>query len=316
MRAIQISEFGGPEAMRLVELPDPVPGPGQTLVEVTRAGVNFADLHATRNEYVAQQELPLIPGVEIVGTTPEGIRVAAIVPSGAYAQLAAVDVASLVRIPDSVDDDRAAALLVQGLSADLMLRVTADLKAGESVVVNAAAGGTGSMVVQIARQLGAHRVIGLASSPEKRELVLNLGADAAIDSRSEDLTAELIAANDGRPIDVIVETAGGPAFDQCLEALAPFGRMVVFGIASRQQNEIRTGKLLKNGWSVAGFWVNHALTRPELVSESLARVFDLAAAGRIETVIGGTWPLADAAEALERIASRATVGKLLIDPSS
>lgn len=314
MRAIQISEFGGPAAMELVELPDPVPGPDQTLVTVSRAGVNFADLHASHNEYVADQQLPLVPGVELVGITPEGIRVAAIVPSGAYAELAAVEVASLVRIPDAVDDDQAAALLVQGLSADAMLRLSAGLGSGESVVVNAAAGGTGSLVIQIARQLGASNVIGLASAPEKRELILELGADAALDSRSENLTAELIEANGGRPVDVVIETAGGPAFDRCLEALAPFGRMVVFGIASRQQNEIRTGRLLKNSWSVNGFWINHLLARPELVSESLERVFGLAAAGDLRTVIGGTWPLAEAAEALERIASRGTVGKLLIAP--
>ncbi len=311
---MQISEFGGPDAMELVELPDPVPGPDQTLVRVVRAGVNFADTLTTRNEYVAAQQLPLVPGVELVGTTPEGIRVAAIVPNGAYAELAAVDVAALVRIPDAVDDDEAAALLVQGLSADAMLRVSAGLRPGETVVVNAAAGGTGSLVVQIAHQLGAGRVIGLASSPEKRDLVLELGADAAIDSRGDHLTEAVIEANGGAPVDVIVETAGGPAFDQCLEALAPFGRMVVFGIASRQQNEIRTGRLLKNSWSVAGFWMNHVLARPELVSESLERVFELAASGRLKTVIGGTWPLAEAAEALERIASRGTVGKLLIDP--
>ena len=314
MRAIEISEFGGPGAMELVELPDPVPGPDQTLVRIARAGVNFADLLASRNEYVAGQELPLVPGVELVGTTPEGIRVAAIVPNGAYAELAAVDVASLVRIPDSVDDDQATALLVQGLSADSMLRISAGLEPGDSVVVNAAAGGTGGLVLQIARQMGAGRVIGLASSPDKRDLVLEMGADRALDSRSEDLTSELIEANDGEPVDVIVETTGGPTFDRCLDALAPFGRIVVFGIASREQNEIRTGRLLKNSWSVNGFWMNHVLARPELVSESLDRVFGLAASGDLETVIGGTWPLAEAAGALERIASRDTVGKLLIDP--
>lgn len=314
MRAIQISDFGGPEVIELVELPDPVPGPDQTLVRVSRAGVNFADTHATRNEYIAGQELPLVPGVELVGTTPEGIRVAAIVPNGAYAELAAVDVASLVRIPDPVDDDQAAALLVQGLSADSMLRMSAALQPGESVVVGAAAGGTGSLVVQLARHIGAGRVIGLASSPAKRELVLELGADVALDSRTEGLAAELIEANDGSPLDVIVEMAGGSTFDRCLDALAPFGRMVVFGIASREQNEVRTGRLLKNSWTVSGFWMNHVLGRRDLVSESLGRVFEMAASGNLRTVIGGTWPLAEAVGALEGIASRETVGKLLIDP--
>src|SRR5919108_3183189 len=140
MRAIQIQEFGGPEAMRLVELPDPEPDDGEILVEVTRAGINFADTHATRNDYLAEQELPLVPGGEVAGRTPDGRRVAALLANGGYAEKVAVNEAVLVPVPDQVSDDQAAALLLQGLTARSLLGTSARLEPGESVVVQAAAG--------------------------------------------------------------------------------------------------------------------------------------------------------------------------------
>ncbi|MDQ2700673.1 MAG: zinc-binding dehydrogenase, partial [Actinomycetota bacterium] len=190
VKAIQITEFGGPEVMNLVELPEPQVGPGEELVRILRTGVNYADTHATSNSYIAEQQLPFIPGVELVGRTGKGQRVAAVVPRGAYAEAVAVNEAALVPVPDGVDDDQAAALLIQGLTADAILRLSANMQPGESVVINAAAGGTGSLAVQIARQMGAGRIIAMASTDEKRRLALDLGADVAIDSRSEDLGPE------------------------------------------------------------------------------------------------------------------------------
>jgi NADPH2:quinone reductase len=183
MRAIQIEEFRGPEAMRLVELPDPQPRDGEVVIEVARAGINFADTHVTRNDYLANQELPLIPGGEVAGRTPDGRRVAALLPSGGYAEKVAVNEGFLVPIPDEVPDDTAAALLLQGLTARSLVRTSARLAEGESIVIHAAAGGTGSLAVQLARRIGAGRVIALASSEEKRALARRLGADVAIDSR-------------------------------------------------------------------------------------------------------------------------------------
>ncbi len=315
MKAIQIKEFGGPEVLEPVELPDPVPGEGEVLVEVSRTGVNFADTHASRNNYLAKQELPFIPGAELAGQDERGRRVAAVVPRGAYAQRAVVPESSLVPIPDGVDDDQAAALLIQGLTADALLNVSANMQPGETVVVNAAAGGTGSLAVQIARSMGAGRVIGLASSDEKRELVLELGADVALDSRSPDLGERLIEANGGQLIDVVLEMAGGDAFDQCLEALAPFGRLVAFGIASSEQNSVRTGSLMKNSRAVIGFWINHLLARPELARASIERVLGAAERGELKTVIGGIYPLEEAAEVHRMMAGRRTIGKMLLDPS-
>ena len=181
MRAVQINEFGGPEVLELVELPDPEPAEGEVLVEVARAGMNFADTHQRHNQYLAKAELPLIPGVEISGRTPDGRRVAAILNNGGYAERVAVPESALVRIPDEVSDEQAAAILLQGLTAWALLRVSARLQPGETVVVEAAAGGTGTLAVQLAKAIGA-RVIGLASTAEKRELVERLGADATVDS--------------------------------------------------------------------------------------------------------------------------------------
>ena len=179
VKAIQIKEFGGPEVLEQTELPDPEPGDGEVLVDVARAGINFADTHVTRNDYLAEQELPLIPGGEVSGTTPDGRRVAALLMNGGYAEQVAVPEAALVPVPDEVDDDQAAALLLQGLTAWSLLNFSARLAEGESVVVEAAGGGTGSLAVQLAKRAGAGRVIALASSEEKRALATELGADVA-----------------------------------------------------------------------------------------------------------------------------------------
>ncbi|MCB0869232.1 MAG: NADPH:quinone oxidoreductase family protein [Solirubrobacterales bacterium] len=313
MKAIQIEEFGGPEVMNLVDLPDPVPAEGESLVTISRAGVNFSDTHITNDQYVARQELPLVPGIEFVGATAEGRRVAAVVPNGAYAEKIAVRESALVEIPDGIDDEQAAGIMIQGVTADGVLSISGNLKAGETVVVGAAAGGTGSLAVQLARSMGAGKVIGLASGEEKQQLVLGLGADAVVDSRSPDLGDEVLEAAGG-PVDLVLEMAGGDSFDQLLGTLAPFGRMIVVGIASREQNAIRTGKLLKNSLSVTGFWLMHLLARPELARDSIDRVFGATARGELSAVAGGTFGLSEARQVHRDIAGRKTVGKLLLDP--
>jgi NADPH:quinone reductase len=311
-----MNEFGGPEVLEHTELADPEAPEGHTLVSVTRAGVNFADTHVTRNDYLADQQLPMIPGGEVSGTTPDGRRVAALLMNGGYAERVAVPDASLIPIPDAVDDDQAAALLLQGLTARSILRISADLQSGESVVVAAAAGGTGSLAVQLARRMGAGRVIGLASSPEKRETVLELGADAAVDSRADDLHGAILEANGGEPVNVVLEMAGGDAFEQSLRSLAPFGRLVTFGIASREENQVKTGHLMRNSRAVVGFWLVHLFSRPDLLREGLEEVYGAAAAGELKAVIGGVYPLSDAQRAHRELAGRKTTGKLLLDPAA
>jgi len=315
VKAIQIQEFGGPEVLEHTELPDPDPGEGEVLVQVARCGINFADTHVTRNDYLAEQELPMVPGGEICGTTPDGRRVAALLMNGGYAEQVAVPEAALIPLPDEVDDDQAAALLLQGLTAWSLLNVSARLEQGETVVIEAAAGGTGSIAVQLAKRLGAGRVIALASSEEKRALTLELGADAAVDSRADDLGEEILAANNGEMVDVVLEMSGGAAFEATLRTLAPFGRMAVFGIASREENEVRTGHLLRNSRAVIGFWLVHMFRRPDLLRQGIGELLGAAASGELRAVIGGVYPLSEVQRAHEEIAGRRTQGKLLLDPT-
>jgi NADPH:quinone reductase len=314
MKAVQIEEFGGPEVLRHVELPDPEPGEGEVLVEVARSGINFADTHATRNDYLAEQELPLVPGAEVSGLTPDGRRVAAIVPSGGYAEKVAVPEALLVPVPDGVDDDQAAALLLQGLTAMALVRRCARIEPGETIVVEAAAGGTGSLSVQLAKRAGA-KVIGLASSPEKRAAVERLGADATVDSRADDLKEAIRAANDGQRVDAVLHMSGGDAFDAELGALAPLGRMVVFGIASREQRDVSTAALLRGSKAVIGFWLLHLLMRREEVAPMIAELLGAVAGGELEVNIGDVHPMSEASRAHEDLIARRTSGKLLLDPS-
>jgi NADPH:quinone reductase len=315
MRAIQIEEFGGPEVMRLADVADPQPADGEVVVEVARAGINFADTHVTRNDYLAKHELPLIPGGEIAGRTPDGRRVAALLANGGYAQKVAVNEAVLVPVPDQVSDEEAAALLLQGLTARSLLRLSARLEKGESVVVQAAAGGTGSLAVQLARQMGAGRVIGLASSAKKRELARRLGADVAVDSQAEDLESAILEANDGQPVDVVLEMTGGESFGAGLRALAPFGRLVTYGLASRKPVEVRNVDLMRTSRSVVGFWLMHLFGRPRELREGIAELLGAVAARELEVVIGDVYPLSEAHRAHEDIAARRTHGKLLLDPS-
>src|SRR6476469_8524351 len=297
MRAIQIEEFGGPEAMRLADVPDPQPADGEVAVEVARAGINFADTHVTRNDYLAKHQLPLIPGGEFAGRTPDGRRVAALVASGGYAERIAVPEAVLVPVPDEVSDDEAAGLLLQGLTARSLLRISARLEQGDSVVVQAAGGGTGSLAVQLAKRMGAGRVIALASSEEKRELARRLGADVAIDSRADDLEAAIRDANKGEPVDVVLEMSGGESFEACMRTLAPFGRLVTYGLASGEPVEIRNIDLMRTSRAVIGFWLVHLFRRPRELRAGIAELFEAVAKRELEVVIGGTYPLSEARRA-------------------
>jgi len=315
VKAVQIEEFGGPEKLQVVEVDDPQGGEGMVVVDVARSGINFADTHATRNDYLAEQTLPLIPGAEISGRTPDGRRVAALLGSGGYAEKVVVPEALLVPLPDEVDDDQAAAMLLQGLTAMALVQRYARVEPGETLVIEAAAGGTGSMAVQLGKRAGA-KVIGLASSEEKRALVERLGADATVDSRAENLGEAIREANGGERVDAVLHMSGGNAFDEELGILAPLGRMVVFGIASREQREISTAALLRGSKSVLGFWLVHLLARQDLAVAMIGELVGTIAAGELEVTVGGVYPLSEAARAHEDLIARRTSGKLLLDPTS
>ncbi|TMK58402.1 MAG: zinc-binding dehydrogenase [Actinobacteria bacterium] len=314
MKAIQIEEFGGPEVLQYTEVADPNPKLSEIVVNVKRSGVNFADTHASRNDYLAEQTLPLIPGAEISGQTNDGRRVAVLLGSGGYAEKVAVPQGQMIELPPEVDYDQAAGGLLQGLTAMALVHRCARIEPGETIVVEAAAGGTGTLAVQIAKRAGA-KVIGLASSEEKRELVRGLGADACVDSRAEDLGAAIREANDDKRVDAFLHMSGGDAFDAEMGVLAPLGRMVVFGIASREQREVSTAALLRGSKSVIGFWLAHLLARPDLLGPMIKDLFAAIAANELTVTIGEVYPLSEAKRAHEDLIARRTSGKLLLDPS-
>jgi NADPH2:quinone reductase len=316
VRAIQIREFGGPEVLELVELPVPEPTSDEVLVRVARAGLNFADTHQRQNQYLAKQELPLVPGSEVAGVREDtGERVVALCGSGGYAEYACAPAHLTFPIPDGVDDGEALALLIQGTTAWHLYRTSARLAPGESVVVGSAAGGVGSLAVQLGRPMGAGRVIATASSEDKRALALELGADAAVDGRPEGLADRLREANGGEDVDVVLDLAGGTVFEEGMAALARFGRMVTYGIASREQNTVRTGALMRRSQAVVGFWIFDCLRRPGMFEDALQDLLARVARGELRVVVGATYGLSEAARAQEDLAARRTSGKLLLDPA-
>jgi len=315
VRAIQISEFGGPEVLKLVELPDPQPADGFDVIDVTAAGVNYADTHATENSYLQAQQLPQVPGSEVAGLTADGRRVAALVGSGGYADKALAPRGVTFDIPDGVSDGAAVALLVQGLTAWHLLRTCARMQPGESVVVHAAAGGVGTLAVQLAKHWGAGNVIGTASSADKRKLAESLGADVTVAADVDDMNAALREANGGKKVDIVLEMVGGPTFDGSLHALAPFGRLIVFGNASRTlPTPIPPNSLMVGSKTVMGFWLVDCMRDLAMLSGPMRELLDLTVQGVLTPIVGGTYPLADARRAHEDLRARATTGKVILDP--
>src|SRR4051794_6029400 len=227
MRAVQITRFGGPEVMEIVDVAEPTPGPGQQLYDVSTAGLNFADTHQIENSYLAQQTLPLIPGAEFVGTPAGGgQRVVGLLEGGGYAEQVVAHDFLTWPVPDGVTDEQALAVVLQGATAWHLLRTSAHLAEGESVVVIAGAGGVGSLATQLARRWGAGRVIATASSPAKRALTEELGAHASVDpALAEDdpknFTAALREANGGEKGDNVLEVTGGKPFQGAPSAAPP-----------------------------------------------------------------------------------------------
>jgi NADPH2:quinone reductase len=316
MRAIQINRFGGPEVLELVELPDPAAVEGFEVVDVTAAGVNFADTHQTDDSYLSSTSLPVVPGSEVAGRTADGRRIAALVGTGGYAEKALAPVGLAFDIPDGVTDGAAVALLVQGLTAWHLLRTCARMAPGESVVVHAAAGGVGTLAVQLAKAWGAGRIIGTASSPDKRALAESLGADATVDANVADMNAALREANGGKKVDIVLEMVGGPTFDGSLRALDQLGRLIVFGMASRTPpTPIEPASLMMGSKTVMGFWLVDCLADPAMLATPMKELMAMTASGSLQPIVGATYPLADARRAHEDLRARATTGKVVLVPS-
>ncbi len=326
MKAIRMHRYGPPEVLTREELDMPSPRPGEVLVKVDAAGVNFADIARRRNAYLEPTPLPCVPGVEIAGSVVElgdgvtsfleGDYVAGFTRGGAggYAEYAVAPEHALFRVPPGLNTITAAALPVQGLSAWHVLRTAGQLEPGETVLVHAAAGGVGTFAVQLAKAFGARRVIGTASTPDKLQIVRALGADAAINYTDADWTDQVRAANEGRGVDVILEMIGGQVFTDNFRVLATFGRVVVYGAVTGEHASVRGRDLMRKCQSVVGFYLVPALARTELSRFALADLTEQVTTGHVHVRVDHMIPLAEAARAHQLMETRQTTGKIVLMP--
>ncbi|MEU7643369.1 quinone oxidoreductase family protein [Streptomyces huasconensis] len=311
MRAIVISRPGGPDALQVREVPEPLPIAGHHVVHVSRAGVNYADVHLRENGYLAPVEYPVTPGNEVMGTLADGRRVVGLSRGGGYAEQALVHRALTWNVPDEVSDEQAVALTLQGNSAWHLLHTVLRIDKCDSILIPAAAGGVGTLAVQLAKMAGAH-VIALASGPEKADLVRGLGADTVLDSSSTaDLAARIIDANEG-PVSAALEMTGGEVFDATLAALAPRGRMAVYGCVSGDRREVPAEQLMQSSKTVSGFWLPNLYGVRYALRTSMNNLFEATARGDLQPVIGPCYSLSNAAQAHFDLESRKTVGKVTI----
>jgi NADPH2:quinone reductase len=324
MKAIRVDEFGEPEVLKHVEVERPSPDEGEVLVEIKSAGVNYADTMRRRNQYVESQWLPFTPGSEVAGTVAElgddvedvnvADRVVTLLGTGGYAAYAVAPARNLIPIPDGMDFDEAAAIPLQGLTAYHVLETSGQLKEGESVLVHAAAGGVGYLAVQMAKLMGASPVIATASTQEKLDLASELGADILINYTEKDWPEQVRDATGGNGADVILEMVGGDFPQKNLQCLNVFGRMVVFGAASRERGTIVPAALMRRCHAIVGFYLPQVMRRPDLFVPSLQEVLGWISSVELKLTIGGTYPLAQAAEAHTALEGRQTTGKILLNP--
>lgn len=322
MKAIQVRQVGGPEALELVELPVPEPKPNEAVVKLAASGVNFIDVYFREGRY--KSPLPFLPGQEGAGvvtavgtevkTVKAGDRVAWSGLHGAYAEYAAVPAERLVPIPPAVSDREAAAAMLQGMTAHYLLHDTYPLKPGETALVQAGAGGVGLLLVQMAHHIGA-RVIATVSTEEKAKLARGAGAHEVILYTQVDFEAETKRLTGGRGVDVIYDSVGKTTFEKGLNVLRPRGMMALFGGSSGAVAPFDPIILTQKGslFLTRPSLVNYIATREELLARSGA-VFDMLASGKLRLRIEHIYPLADAPRAHRDLESRKTTGKLLLMP--
>lgn len=326
MKAIQFARFGGPDALETINVADPVPQDGEVLVRVRAAGVNFFETLMLRNRYAMTPELPMVPGVEVAGeivavgenakVSEVGARVA--VPlfaigrgSGGYAEYVSVDAASVIPLPDDLSFESAVGLMVQGLTALHLVRQSRP--GGKTVMVNAAAGGVGSLLVQLAKEAGATRVIATASSVEKLQLARSLGADAGVDYAHADWPDAVQKANSGEGVDVIYEMIGGTHTRACLSALAPGGELIFGALGRFDLSTAELEAMFARNQSIKGFALLPLLGASDFKAD-LTALFERAASGTLKLLTGGSYPLRQAANAHRALEGRFTTGKVVLVP--
>ncbi|MHA7628519.1 quinone oxidoreductase family protein [Corallococcus sp. M7] len=319
MKAIRYHQVGGPEVLRWEDAPEPVPGPGQVLVRVHAAGVNFADTERRRGLYDAQAPLPRILGSEAAGVVRAvgpgvdpswmGRRVVALTKQ-AYAEAALAPVGELLVLPPEVSFEEAAALLVQGLTAYHVVHTVGRVEAGQTVLIHAAAGGVGLLAVQLAKAAGA-RVIGTVSGEAKAKLARDVGADAIIRYDQEDVAASVRELTQGRGVERVLDSVGASTWQASLDALAPFGHLVSYGNASGHPPHVEVESLYAKSLTVSAYWL-HTPTPPEVQRKAREALLAEVVAKRLRIVVGLTLPLSRAEEAHRQLEGRNTVGKVVL----
>jgi NADPH:quinone reductase len=322
MKAVVFEKIGGPEVLKIAEIPKPEVKPGMVLIKIRAAGINFADTLFRRGQYMMQPTFPDTPGLEAAGVIEAvgdgvtnlkpGQRVAAM-GSKMYAEYALAPATQVVPIPDSMNFEEGAAFPIQVLTAWHMLHTSHKTERGQTVLVHSAAGGVGVVAVQIAKAAGA-RVIGTVSSDRKVGLVKEHGADEVINYATHDFAEETNRLTGGRGVDLILDAVGATTMEKGLTCLAPFGHLILYGRAGGPPEPLNLFRLFERSVKVSGFTLYAVAPAPEVMRRGIEESLRLIAEKKVRIVIGKTLPLAQAAEAHRFMESRQSIGKLLLIP--
>jgi NADPH:quinone reductase len=322
MKAIQLTGYQGFDSMQVFEVEKPKPAPNEVLLEVKAAGVNFAELELTKGRYRIPKEPPFIMGFEAAGVVVElgarvknlnvGDRLTSVASSGGYAEYATADATVTIPIPERISFNEAVTIPVQGLSAYALLKLAAKPQASESVLIQSAAGGVGLYLVQLAKIMGVKRVIALASSKEKLDLVTRLGANVAINYTATQWADQVREATEGKGVDIVLEAASGEVGDQSFKLMAPFGRMVVFGARNIRDtiSPEKVQQLIYKNQSLMGF--NVPSLPPEQIAECVPPLLNVISRGDVKLFARNIFPLTHVKQAFEALESRRTIGKVVL----
>lgn len=325
MKAIELSEYGGFDSLRLIDAERPKPAWNEILIEVHAAGINFAELELTKGRYKIPKTPPFIMGFEAAGVVVEigsrvqhvrvGDRVTALVSSGGFADYATAHADAAIPIPAGISFSEGTTIPVQGVSAYCLLKYGANLKPTDSLLVQAAAGGVGLYVVQLARILGVGKVIALASSTEKLDLLRTLGADVTINYTDTSWPERVRKATGGNGVDVVLEAASGQIGNESLKLAAPFGRIVMFGARNIHDTfpSETIQQLIYKNQTLRGF--NLPSCPPQQIAECIPHLLELVTQNKVQLFANTSYPLAEARAAFRALEGRSTIGKVVLVPS-
>lgn len=324
MKAIQFKSYGGPDVLEIIHTEMPKVNENEVLIDVKAIGVNYADTARREGQYVVPTALPFIPGAEVAGVVAEvgtnvkdikkGMRVVTLIENGGYADYAVAPANSLIPVPDEVPFEKAVALPLQGLTAYHIIKTMGRMEKGETVLVHAAAGGVGSLAIQLAKIFGAGKIIATASSTDKLAFAEKMGADHLVNYSEtgwEDTVRDLTG---GKGVDVALEMVGGDIFHKTVKCLASFGRLVTYGAASGEQTTFHPATLMQCNQSVIGFFLPQITKMPDLFKNSLQELLAYVHKGELELSIWGVYDLDEAALVHQLLQGRMTKGKIVLVP--